>query len=875
MDIRNKAFEVMFGGVKEAICFQQTVNSSPVFLTHPFGDVPLDLRYFVLNPFSKIEKRELDNLACRIGVTVEQDACSMGLQKDWFCETLGTSTVGNHSGNKSLHYHIIFTEHVTEEKEKELVSLLKKAFPFADWTLFENKVALCRVPNAVRDNGVLQQIFEITEKKDLDKTLSILRGKTKRIKDIAEKAHKIFLNIAKHGKAEKKTVIEAIQNLLQNGYELLPESLEYKTIVEILGKIKIDALALIEEARLEEKIKEPEISKEYLPEIRKEEKIKKAVLDVLKETPNICDTYKEWIKLVYAFKDADLSYDEVDAIFRNSNGYDEKKNRYIYEKTRKPRTIHFGYAYHVAREKGGKKLEWLLACECKYCGEKIRFENKKPVNLDGTEHDCRSKKSAVCKYCQQEIYWKDKVSYDDPEHKKEHKPTCTQALKEKAAKTTMAMDYLDDKGRVIKGLAALFFYELKKGEIIYANEFFWYWNGKVWEKTEEIFVELSIQNMIGPVLSTNGTIEDIFKQAKRFFWKQNLKFNANPDLICMENGVFNLKTEELMEHKREYYQTVCLPYCYDKIAAFSSWERFLWDLQFDDPKTIERLQEWAGYCLIPVTNLQKCLFLEGSGSNGKSTFLKTISSVLGEANTAHIEPSKIFDKFRALGLQGKLVDICTDIRTNKVLSEEFKALVDGEEITTEVKFKNEVTFKPFCRFLFSANRFIVTKDNSFGFFRRFDVLTFNRKFADEEKDLFLGEKLQKELPGIFNWALAGLKRLIANRWRMTESSDFTKASKKFELESNPVKQFLEEEVQEMDWKYLENNKIDVAEWDKYIKRFSIPCDEFRRHYVQWCLEHGYDAISDVHLGRELSRLGYEKKRVGEERMTIYLGLKLK
>ena len=70
-----------------------------------------------------------------------------------------------------------------------------------------------------------------------------------------------------------------------------------------------------------------------------------------------------------------------------------------------------------------------------------------------------------------------------------------------------------------------------------------------------------------------------------------------------------------------------------------------------------------------------------------------------------------------------------------------------------------ITFNSLAKILFSANDFIPTKDRTHDFYRRFDILRFNRIFKSEEQKPELLQELKKEVSGIFNWALEGLERL--------------------------------------------------------------------------------------------------------------------
>ena len=187
----------------------------------------------------------------------------------------------------------------------------------------------------------------------------------------------------------------------------------------------------------------------------------------------------------------------------------------------------------------------------------------------------------------------------------------------------------------------------------------------------------------------------------------------------------------------------------------------------------------------------------------------------------------------------------------------FKKIVAGEPQSAERKFKDPFEFQPFAKILFSANDFIPTKDRTHGYYRRFDILKFNRIFNTEEQKPELLQELKEEVPGIFNWALEGLERLSQQKWIMTKSAYMENCHNEFKRATNPLQIFIEEEC------VVEGNA-------------TVASNEFRSSYKQYCEEKGYKALSDNKLGQELKRQGIKKSRkhTEEGRIIIYEGIQL-
>ena len=134
---------------------------------------------------------------------------------------------------------------------------------------------------------------------------------------------------------------------------------------------------------------------------------------------------------------------------------------------------------------------------------------------------------------------------------------------------------------------------------------------------------------------------------------------------------------------------------------------------------------------------------------------------MGKENTAAFEPSQFREKFMLGELQGKLLNLASDIsgisyRENSI----WKKIISGDSVQVDQKYGKSFNFRPIAKHIFTLNELPVIADRSWGFRRRIIAVSFNRKFRDSEADRDLEDKLFKERSGIFNWAIAGLKRVL-------------------------------------------------------------------------------------------------------------------
>lgn len=415
--------------------------------------------------------------------------------------------------------------------------------------------------------------------------------------------------------------------------------------------------------------------------------------------------------------------------------------------------------------------------------------------------------------------------------------------------------WIDEKGRIVPGLAANHFFEKENGNLLYYAEMFWRYAAGRWVIVPDNLIRAGIQEMVAFVdrsLIRKNTVEDIIYQVRLLaLAPAGFRFNPYPHLLNLQNGFYDVEKNIFIEHSHESrgkYSNIQLPFGYEPLANCNKWAQFIHSLNFSN-ESVHRLQEWVGYCLYPRVKIQKALYFKGEGDNGKSVFLNTVARLLGDA-CSRIEITEVFERFNIAELACKLANISADINAAKIFSHRFKELVDGNPQKAEKKHKDPFQFAPVAKYLFSANDYIPTKDRSHGFYKRFDMFEFTRIFNRDEQDPDLEDKLAQELPGIFLWAMNGLRGLREQGWKLTASKEVEKAKEEFQLATNPLQQFLSE-----------NCRVNTDQ--------SIDCEIFRCRYVDWCLKNGYEALSENKLGRELKRLGILKVRTQQNSSRFY------
>ena len=274
------------------------------------------------------------------------------------------------------------------------------------------------------------------------------------------------------------------------------------------------------------------------------------------------------------------------------------------------------------------------------------------------------------------------------------------------------------------------------------------------------------------------------------------KFNTRP-LLSFLNGTLHIDPKsgnvEMKAPAPTDYNTVQLQYMYNQHATCPNWEKFIDEITAGNKEAAKVLQEFAGYALLPTCKYQSALLLKGGGANGKSVYTDIISAVfggIGEDGRGYIsgvEPSKLKDNFRLMPFQHAFLNISSDTESDIRGGEGvLKKIIAGEVLEDSYKYKDSMPFATRTKLIMCCNNFPYTNDTSDGFMRRFLIIEFPMHYVknprpntnERKLDPNLKDKLMEELPGIFNWVLKGLRRLL-NQDSFTDTSEQSKHTNEF------------------------------------------------------------------------------------------------
>ncbi len=315
-----------------------------------------------------------------------------------------------------------------------------------------------------------------------------------------------------------------------------------------------------------------------------------------------------------------------------------------------------------------------------------------------------------------------------------------------------------------------------------------------------------------PEVNLGKVIRTVMHEGRWDSWKSNYEaevskalqreaptvdeMNTKRDFINVRNGMLNLSTFRLEAHSPDFLSTVQIPIDYDSNAQAPKFLDFMNDITVNDEELIGVHQELIGYWLTGDTKAEKAVYYYGSGANGKSVLASIITELVGPQNVSSVPLSKFNDQFGMESMIGKSLNISAEneMGGKALKTENFKAIVSGDNITINIKYRPAISYRPYCRLVFLVNNLPDSSDVTEGYFRKLIIVPFSRTFKKDERDVNLKDGLLKELPGILNWAILGLKRLRSNNYQFSACKAIEETERAYYDEQNPVREFFRSHV---------------------------------------------------------------------------------
>lgn len=421
--------------------------------------------------------------------------------------------------------------------------------------------------------------------------------------------------------------------------------------------------------------------------------------------------------------------------------------------------------------------------------------------------------------------------------------------------------------------------------ILFDSGLFYMFNGKIYapvakDLVGEAFKLLMEHLEIYPALGVKSYVDDFLD-----YIEYSNPMVESRNLIAFENGVLDigpiLRGKEPIFYDAfnpRFHVTYYHPYKYDKNARCVKWNNFLHEV-LPDKNSRVILQMFLGLGLIDSSEIylpyegkdaarvELCLLLIGSGGNGKSVIYRTARGVYGSERISDVPYAELVstgdEGMRArLPLRHKIFNWSTEEDSRTFCrrgTSTFKRIVSGEPVMDR-KLGGNITKNDNLPYLvFHLNELPYPDDQSLGFIRRLQFISFDVTVPKERRNPQLAQELITNYPGIFNWIVRGAREVIRKKFHFPSSEGHRRQMLLSQLRSNPV-------VAWVNAYHMRPNmqaQHEVCEW--------VPTADIITSIEQFCDDNEAECPSKQKIGHTLAKLGFFKKRNQEGNMYQIYG----
>ncbi len=242
----------------------------------------------------------------------------------------------------------------------------------------------------------------------------------------------------------------------------------------------------------------------------------------------------------------------------------------------------------------------------------------------------------------------------------------------------------------------------------------------------------------------------------------------------------------------------------------------------------------------------------GDGANGKSTLMDALYKIFPD-QLASLTVKRLSENRDTLGLNGKLANIVKESSEGRVDDTEiYKAIGTHEDFAAHKFYSQEIVMvRGNLHHIFSANNIPVFNDKTHAARRRTFIIPFRETFKsdpDFEAQTFTPEFFGRLIGEMLYYAVRIRQQGYKYKW-----SPVTLAAKvSYDTEVNTAEQYAT---------YL-------------IERGVVGFESFgpvRMDYVNWCLDHGYDALGTLNMRRAIQNAGFipTQVRLNDQAIRLY------
>ena len=314
--------------------------------------------------------------------------------------------------------------------------------------------------------------------------------------------------------------------------------------------------------------------------------------------------------------------------------------------------------------------------------------------------------------------------------------------------------------------------------------------------------------------------------------------------INLQNGTlfFDKKGHCFEVHSSQRFIRYCLQFDYDPQATAPFWQRHL-ERSLPSPAK----QQYVAECLaLPFYQgkIEKAPLLYGLRDTGKSTTLTVYKALLGMENItseslAALTKLDYHGDYARARLDGKLVNIASDISPKINDEGMIKTLISREAVSARNPNQRGFDMHNYARLVFAMNELPPQIFIDSALTKRAAIIKFDKQISARDNDTDFADKvIMNELPGVLNWIIAGLKRLLKTR-RLDTPPCCVAEMEWIRTEVDPLCGWLDEDG------YYQGNDASIT----IMSAFTAFCE--------YCKENGNHAPSKKKFTQRLRNLGFE------------------
>ena len=188
--------------------------------------------------------------------------------------------------------------------------------------------------------------------------------------------------------------------------------------------------------------------------------------------------------------------------------------------------------------------------------------------------------------------------------------------------------------------------------------------------------------------------------------------------------------------------------------------------------------------------------LTGDGGNGKGVFSSVVESLVGGRVSA-ISAKDLDSGNSTHSLKSSFVNIMDemDASLNRNSWNTLKKLSSGDLFTVKKKYANDECIYPTSKVFIICNKIPSLSEENSAMQRRLRVFQFKNSFVGRE-DRFIGDRLRKEIPGIFYKAMEAYRTFQKRGYRFDDALSVKQASESHQATGRePYKLFFDDCLQ--------------------------------------------------------------------------------